>query len=280
MGLDSNGTKFLFAAHAAGVSFRQTAMLGRQNFFPEPAQLQRLLDLRQTGLSAVEFLADSHSYAEKFLAFLGAEEAVAIDNSAYEGAAIVTDMNAPIDASLKNRFNVVLDGGCLEHIFNFPQAIRNCMEMLADRRPFSRHHSGQQFLRARFLPVQPGAILPHLHRGERLRPPRRSDDGRKHLVSRAGSRPVRWPGGTAKQPADVSLRHGEKNCSPRTLSSRRRSRVTTRGRGRARRMPRSHPVDRSDETSRTPARAGAGFTASARRQPSDWSSLLLLPAPR
>ncbi len=130
MGLDSNGTKFLFAAHAAGVSFRQTAMLGRQNFFPEPAQLQRLLDLRQSGLSAVEFLADSQSYAEKFLEFLGAEEAVAIDNSAYEGAAIVTDLNAPIDASFKERFSVVLDGGCLEHIFNFPQAIRNCMEML------------------------------------------------------------------------------------------------------------------------------------------------------
>ncbi len=73
MGLDSNGTKFLFAAHASGVSFRQTAMLGRQNFFPEPAQLQRLLDRRQSGLSADKFLADSQSYAEKFLEFLGAE---------------------------------------------------------------------------------------------------------------------------------------------------------------------------------------------------------------
>ncbi|MEO8044788.1 MAG: hypothetical protein ABI674_07765 [Spartobacteria bacterium] len=130
MGLDSDGTKFLFAAQAAGVSFRRTAMLGRQNFFPEPAQLQRLLDLRLTGSCASEFLADSKSYAEKFLAFLGAEETVAIDHSAYEGAAIVADMNAPIDPSLKNRFSVVLDGGCLEHIFNFPQAVRNCMEML------------------------------------------------------------------------------------------------------------------------------------------------------
>ena len=130
MGLDSDGSKFLFAAHAAGVSFRNTAMLGRQNFFPEPAQLQRLLDLRKTGLSAAEFLADSKSYAEKFLHFLGAEEAIAIDNSDYEGAAIVTDMNAPIGPALQNRFSAVLDGGCLEHIFNFPQAIANCMEML------------------------------------------------------------------------------------------------------------------------------------------------------
>ena len=67
MGLDSDGTKFLFAARAAGVSFRNTATLGRQNFFPEPAQLQRLLDLQKPGLSAKEFLADSRGYAEKFL---------------------------------------------------------------------------------------------------------------------------------------------------------------------------------------------------------------------
>ncbi len=131
MGLDSDGTKFLFAARAAGVSFRNTATLGRQNFFPEPAQLQRLLDLQEPGLSAKEFLADSRGYAEKFLDHLGAEEVVALDNSAYEGAATVIDLNAPLPDALKNRFTVVIDGGCLEHIFNFPQAIKNSMEMLS-----------------------------------------------------------------------------------------------------------------------------------------------------
>jgi hypothetical protein len=131
MGLDNDGTKFLFAARAAGVSFRNTATLGRQNFFPEPAQLQRLLDLEKPGLSAKQFLGDSGGYAEKFLEYLGAEEIVALDNSAYEGAAIVTDLNAPIADTLKSRFSAVIDGGCLEHIFNFPQAIKNSMEMLA-----------------------------------------------------------------------------------------------------------------------------------------------------
>src|SRR6476646_4409841 len=47
MGLDSDGAKFLFAARAAGVSFCNTATLGRQNFFPAPAHLQQLLDLQQ-----------------------------------------------------------------------------------------------------------------------------------------------------------------------------------------------------------------------------------------
>ena len=131
MGIDNNATKFLFAARAAGASFQKTAMLGRQNFFPDVSVLQRLLDSRQPGRSADRFLAESGGYSEKLFEFLGAEEVVAIDNSAYEGAEIVADMNAPIAPELKNRFSTIVDGGCLEHIFNFPQAIRNCMEMLA-----------------------------------------------------------------------------------------------------------------------------------------------------
>jgi hypothetical protein len=130
MGLDNDGTKFLFAARAAGVCFRSTATLGRQNFFPKLPQLQKLLNSRQRGISAAQFLAESRGYAEKLFHFLGAEEVVAIDHSDYEGAAIVADLNAPIGPALKDRFTAVFDGGCLEHVFNFPQAIKNCMEML------------------------------------------------------------------------------------------------------------------------------------------------------
>ena len=106
-------------------------MLGRQDFYPDASVLQKLLDSREAGHSADRFLAESKNYAEKLFEFLGAEEVVAIDNSSYEGAGIVADMNAPINASLKDRFSAIIDGGCLEHVFNFPQAIRNCMEMLS-----------------------------------------------------------------------------------------------------------------------------------------------------
>ena len=130
MGLDSDGTKFLFAASSAGVSFSRTVTLGRQNFFPKTSQLQNLFDLRKAGVSAIEFLTASGGYAEKLFEFLGAEEVVALDNSSYEGAAIVTDLNTPVASTVKSRFTAVLDGGCLEHIFNFPQAMKNSMEML------------------------------------------------------------------------------------------------------------------------------------------------------
>jgi len=39
-------------------------------------------------------------------------------------------MNDPIPPELKGRYSLVVDGGTLEHVFNVPQAFRNCMEML------------------------------------------------------------------------------------------------------------------------------------------------------
>jgi hypothetical protein len=38
-------------------------------------------------------------------------------------------MNLPIPDHLRNKFSVVYDGGTLEHVFNVPQALKNCMEM-------------------------------------------------------------------------------------------------------------------------------------------------------
>ena len=39
-------------------------------------------------------------------------------------------MNRPIPADWKEAYDVVCDVGTLEHVFNFPVAIRNCMEMV------------------------------------------------------------------------------------------------------------------------------------------------------
>jgi len=78
-----------------------------------------------------EILKAGQSYGEPLLAFLGAQEIASLDASPYQGASVLHDMNLPIPNEMKGRFDVVLDGGTLEHVFNFPVAIRNCMEMLA-----------------------------------------------------------------------------------------------------------------------------------------------------
>jgi hypothetical protein len=53
-----------------------------------------------------------------------------MDYSSYEGANLVHDLNIPISNSLYNSFDVVIDGGTLEHVFNFPVAIENMLRLV------------------------------------------------------------------------------------------------------------------------------------------------------
>jgi SAM-dependent methyltransferase len=54
-----------------------------------------------------------------------------MDVSAYEKATIIQDLNQPWPDSLRERFSLVIDAGTLEHVFNFPVAIRSIMEAIA-----------------------------------------------------------------------------------------------------------------------------------------------------
>lgn len=60
----------------------------------------------------------------------GALEVRSIDFSDYEGASIVHDMNLSLAdkrPDLAEQFDLVIDGGTLEHVFNFPVAVANMM---------------------------------------------------------------------------------------------------------------------------------------------------------
>ena len=131
MGLNLNSIKLLFEAKAAGVSFERTLTLGRQAFHCHPAFFHELKT--KFGYASSDYSPEKNSdpaYADIFFKMLGAREVVALDHSAYEGAEIIHDLNTPIGEGLRGRFDVVIDGGALEHVFNFPAAIRNCMEMV------------------------------------------------------------------------------------------------------------------------------------------------------
>lgn len=133
MGLDINGTKFLLYAQKLGVSYAETAMIGRQEMLITPAILTANLKAFGYDVSNAEtekLLTDK--FAEPFLKILGADGVVSFDASDYENASVTHDFNLPVPEEFKGRFSAVLDGGTLEHIFNFPTAIKNCMEMVAD----------------------------------------------------------------------------------------------------------------------------------------------------
>jgi hypothetical protein len=134
MGLDINGTQFVLFAKSAGVDLSKLATIGRQSMHLWPQDLRKLLNrfgYPCDAAAAERLFLENKGYAEPFLLHVGAKEIHTFDNSSYEGATHMHDMNEPIPQALRLQYTAVLDGGSLEHIFNFPVALKNCMEMVA-----------------------------------------------------------------------------------------------------------------------------------------------------
>lgn len=133
MGFDREVTSFVVAMSRSGVSFRRTLTLGRQRFSLHPGALARSLRRfgdRVTLEQAHALIREGSGYVEPLLRRLGAEEIVSIDASSYEHCTEVHDLNQPIPSALERRFTAVVDAGVLEHVFDFPQAMENCMRMV------------------------------------------------------------------------------------------------------------------------------------------------------
>ncbi|MEJ8560575.1 hypothetical protein QTO30_04555 [Yoonia sp. GPGPB17] len=71
-------------------------------------------------------------YAETFFARIGYPPVKSMDASAYEGSDITHDLNDPLPDDLRGRFDVIIDGGTIEHVFHTPQALDNVFHMLKD----------------------------------------------------------------------------------------------------------------------------------------------------
>jgi SAM-dependent methyltransferase len=69
-------------------------------------------------------------YSEPLFRLLGADDIQSMDYSDYEQATILHDLNVPVESSLHGKFSCVIDSGTLEHVFNYPVAIKSCMQML------------------------------------------------------------------------------------------------------------------------------------------------------
>jgi len=129
MAINSDNAKLLFYAKKLGVSFVHSLMLGRLNLSVKKDDLQKYIAFFQNHSEELENIK-FRDYAEPLFELLGATKIDSIDYSDYENATITHDLNTPIPFNLKMKYSAVIDGGTLEHIFNFPMAIKNCMEAL------------------------------------------------------------------------------------------------------------------------------------------------------
>lgn len=108
--------------------------LGRQSVLLPPWELKEWENLAPEGVSFGDFVPrfDDASVGEELIARLGAETVDSMDNSPYEGANVIHNLNDPVPDDLKLAYDVVFDGGTLEHIFDYPTALANAMQMVSE----------------------------------------------------------------------------------------------------------------------------------------------------
>lgn len=130
MGLNINATKLLMHLSKEGVTFGKVLTLGRQRLNLTKRDLQKNLNAFGYEAVAAEVKSKSGGYCESFLELLGAGQVHSMDVSDYEKATLLHDLNHPVENKWKNSYDTIIDSGTLEHVFNFPVAIKNCMELL------------------------------------------------------------------------------------------------------------------------------------------------------
>ena len=108
----------------AGDANINVATIGRQNSY-----LSKKVGAEIKSKFGVDVSKEEHF--DSVVNLIKADQKVdAIDYSDYEGASIVHDLNEPLKPEHKNIFDVVIDGGTIEHIFDAKTALYNYMSLL------------------------------------------------------------------------------------------------------------------------------------------------------
>jgi SAM-dependent methyltransferase len=124
VGIDRGAAALLMKLHDDGVSFGRVLTLGRQSLFLQPHEYERVLQRLNLPIEPIP------PYAERLFTLLGASAVDAMDVSTFEGASVVHDLNQPVPDAWHTQYDLIVDGGTLEHVFNVPVAFGNVMRML------------------------------------------------------------------------------------------------------------------------------------------------------
>lgn len=120
MGINIHLFNFLKYVSPGGLG--STVTIGRQ-------EIDEDIESQHAKRSKNELIEDN--YCERLLREkLGATVVESIDIDSYEGASIIHDFNLPIPMHLHENFDMVIDGGSLEHIYDIAQSFENCAHLV------------------------------------------------------------------------------------------------------------------------------------------------------
>jgi hypothetical protein len=124
MGIDYTGCQAILQSLKFIDNKKNAVTLGRQCIHIAPNVIHNCLDKFSLKLNK-----NYSGFCEMFLKDLGFESVESIDNSSYEGASTIHNMNNPILNDFA-KYDFVLDLGTIEHVFNAPQVCENIINLL------------------------------------------------------------------------------------------------------------------------------------------------------
>lgn len=130
MGITKQDVIFLFHAKGKGVDFSSTAMLGRLVLYADKSDIESCEVKYGNAAKSSSQVDFKDKYSEPFFEMLGANRVDSIDYSDYEQATIIHDLNRPMPETIRQIFSCIVDGGTIEHVFNYPIAVKSCMDAI------------------------------------------------------------------------------------------------------------------------------------------------------
>jgi len=151
MGIDLPAFEFLLRANREFGDFGATIVLGRQRILVrnemDKAAFSKVLAKYRPDLKIDDIVRD---YVDALIERLGGRPCHFMDNSAYEGAQVIHNLNDPLPVNLHSSYDTVIDIGTLEHVFNIGTGMKSMAEMVKVGGQFlclniANHHLGHGF---------------------------------------------------------------------------------------------------------------------------------------
>ena len=128
MGLGKDLFDFLAAAASRGIPRERVLTLGRLHNYTSPRDVGKILERHK--FPAPDERPGTTQFAEHLFRAIGAGRVDSLDISDYEGATVLHDLNEPPPPELRGAFDLVVDGGTLEHVHNVSQAFDNLIALV------------------------------------------------------------------------------------------------------------------------------------------------------
>lgn len=131
MGISLACAQLLAEEHRRRAFSGAVLQLGRQRCAFDPGVFNRWC--KDHGITLAQPMPEGAPADDKtFFRALGFSDVQSLDRSDFEGADVIADLNEPLPAALAARFDMVFNGGTLEHVFDVRAALSNVHHLVRE----------------------------------------------------------------------------------------------------------------------------------------------------